>query len=206
MKLDKIILWTLGFLIVCSMASATLDAKVYKLCESNLSINLSDGFKMVPDDNGDASDGSFTQSFTIGNSRIKGTAMLQIMDVYDEDLKLFSPEFISNTWKMGVGIAASPGAASSMLSQEDDEAYLNRFMMEEIEDYSDKSIGNWTTIDYKGNNVTVDTLSTEGSIFSVFGKTADICHWNIGGDRYAGLLSFFDRDTTQQIIGTLVVG
>lgn len=203
MRSGGIILWTLAVLTMCSLASATLDAKVYTLCESNLSINLSDGFKLVPDDNADTSGGSFTQSFTIGNSRIKGTAMLQIMNVYDEDLKLFGPEFISNTWKIGVGIAASPGAASSMLSLEDDEAYLNRFLMKELEGYSDKSIGNWTAIDYKGNNVTVGTINTEGSIVSVFGKTADISHWNIGEDKYAGLISFFDRNTTMQIIGSL---
>ena len=183
MRLGIIILWTFVAIAVCSVASATLDAKVYTLCESNLSINMTPGFKMVQDEDADSSEGSLTQGFTIVSTQNKGTAIVQIMDVYDEDMKLYGPDFISQSWLLGVNIGAS------ILSSD--------------EDYSDKTIGNWSTIDYMGNNVTVSTITTNGSIISVFGKTADISHWNIGEDRYAGLISFFDRDITKQIIGSL---
>ncbi|MEI8003286.1 MAG: hypothetical protein WCG94_03020 [Methanothrix sp.] len=185
MRSGEIIIGALLVLAVCSMASATLDAKVYTLCESNLSINLSQGFKIIPDENVDSSDGSFAQGFTIVGSQTKGTAILQIMDVYNEDMKLFGPEFISRSWILGVNIGAS------MLSMD--------------EDYSDKTIGNWSTLDYLGNNVTVSTITTNGSIIGAFGKTADISNWNIGENKYAGLISFFDRNTTKQIIGSLKV-
>ena len=109
--------------------------------------------------------------------------MLQIMDVYDEDMKLFGPDFISQTWIMGISIG------TSMLS-------IN-------EDNSNRIIGNWTAIDSMGNNVTVSTMSTNNSLMSAFGKTAEISNWNIGENKYAGLVSFLDRNTTRQIIGTL---
>ena len=111
--------------------------------------------------------------------------MLQIMDVYDEDMKFFGPEFISQTWTMGVSIGAS------LLSME--------------EDYSDRTIENWFAVDFMGNNVTVSTMSTNNSLLSAFGKTAEVSSWNIGEDRYAGLVSFFDKNTTRQIIETLTI-
>ena len=183
MKLSRMILVALLVATACSTASLALDTKVYTLCESNLSINLTPGFQIKLDENAGSSDGFFSQGFTILNSLSKGNAMLQIMEVYDEDMKLYGPEFISQSWIMGISIAAS------MLSMD--------------EDYSDKTIGNWSAVDYMGNNVTVNTISTNGSFMGVFGKTADISHWNIGGDKYAGLVSFFDKNTTRQIIGTL---
>lgn len=84
------------------------------------------------------------EGFTITGAR-KGIAFLQIMDVYDEDMKSFGPEFISNTWTMGVNI----GMGASLLGSE--------------ENYGNNMIGNW----------------------------------------YAGLVSFFDRNTTENIIKTL---
>lgn len=98
--------------------------------------------------------------------------MLHIMDVYDEDTKLLGSDYISDLWKMGIGIAASPGAASLLQSMEEDDE--ETAILRAIEEYSDRSIGNWTATDNFGNNVTIDTLSTEGGIFSMFGKTADI--------------------------------
>ena len=111
--------------------------------------------------------------------------MLQINDVYDEDMKLFGPEFISRSWVMGVSIGASMLSASDGRSD------------------GDNIIGNWTAIDSMGNNVTVSTMSTNNSLMSVFGKTAEISNWNIGENKYAGLISFLDKNTTSQIIGTL---
>lgn len=204
MTSGRIVLWTLAVLAVCAMGSSALDARVYALCESNISMNLSQGFRIVPDESIDSSSGYLSQNVNIVNSRMKGTAMLHIMDVFDEDMKLFGSEYISEIWKMGIGIATSPGIGSSLLSSEENDNG-ERAILREMETYSDKSIGNWTATDYAGNNVTVSTIPTEGGILNMFGKTADICHWNIGEDKYAGLVSFFDRNTTQQIIGTLQV-
>jgi hypothetical protein len=183
MRSNGIIMGLLVVLAMCSLTSMALDTKVYTLCENNLSINLTPGFQIIPDKSNSQTDGAFSQGFTIVSSQSKGTAMLQIMDVYDEDTQLFGPEFISQTWIMGVSIGAS------MLSMNEDD--------------SNRIIGNWTATDSMGNNVTVSTMSTNNSLLSVFGKTADVSNWNIGENKYAGLVSFFDRNTTRQIIGTL---
>lgn len=183
MRFCRIILAALAVLAICSMISMALDTKVYTLCESNLSMNLTPGFQIVPDESSSQSDGAFLQGFTITNSQSRGMAMLQIMDVYDEDMKLFGPEFISQTWIMGVSMGAS------LLSLD--------------EDYNDRIIENWFAIDSMGNNVTVSTMSTNNSLLSVFGKTADVSNWNIGEDKYAGLVSFLDKNATREIIGTL---
>lgn len=187
----KNILLTIAILVLFSIASATLDAKVLTLCERNLSINLSEGFKIVANDDLTSSEGSFAQGFTIVGTQTKGSAMLQVMDIYDEDTLLYGPEFISRTWKMGVNIAAS------MLSLEDD--------AEDEGNFTDNFLGNWSTTDYLGNNVSVTTINAEGSLLSAFGETADIAHWNIGENRYVGLVSFFDQNTTKQIIGSMQV-
>lgn len=183
MRFCRIIQGALVVLAMCSMISMALDTKVYTLCESNLSINLTPGFQIVPDGSSSQSDGAFSQGFTIASSQSRGMAMLQIMDVYDEDMKLFGPEFISQSWMMGVSIGAS------LLSMD--------------EDYSDRTIENWSAVDSRGNNVTVSTMATNNSLLSALGKTADVSNWNIGEDRYAGLVSFFDKNTTKQIIATL---
>lgn len=107
------------------------------------------------------------------------------MEVYDEDMILYGPEFISNSWIAGITFAAS------WLGME--------------EEYKDRTIEIWHALDSKGNNVTVNTISTNDSFLTGFGKTAEVSNWDIGGNRYAGLVSFFDRNTTMQIIETLDV-
>ena len=183
MRSSGIILGVLVVLAMCSMTSMALNTKVYTLSENNLSINLTSGFQIVPDKSTSQTDGAFTQGFTIASSRSKGMAMLQINDVYDENMKLFGPEFISQTWITGVSIGAS------LLGMNGDN--------------SNRIIGNWSATDSVGNNVTVSTMSTNNSLLSAFGKTAEVSNWNIGGNKYAGLVSFFDKNTTRQIIGTL---
>jgi hypothetical protein len=185
MGYGRIILTALSIFAVCAMASMALDTKVYVLCERNLSLNLSEDFRILPEENGGDTAGTFSQTFTVANSRSKGMAMIQIMEVYDENMKAFGPEFISQSWIMGVNMAAS------LLSSD--------------EDLSDRIIGNWTTIDSQGHNVTVNTISNDKSLFSALGKTADIASWNIGDDQYAGVLSFYDKNVTVDIIRTLTV-
>lgn len=185
MKCCEIVLGALLVIALCSLTSIALDTKVYTLCESNLSMNLTPGFRIISDDSTSQSEGAFSQGFTISSNQTKGIAMLQIMEVYDEDMILYGPEFISNSWIAGITFAAS------WLGME--------------EEYKDRTIEIWHALDSKGNNVTVNTISTNDSFLTGFGKTAEVSNWDIGGNRYAGLVSFFDRNTTMQIIETLDV-
>jgi len=168
----------------CLTAQAAMNIPVYTLCEKNLSLDPGPEFKIVPDEDTSSSEyGMFSQGFTIAGK--PGLAMLQIMDVYDEDTLILGDEFFSQSYVMGMSIGASILSLS--------------------EDSGDRIIGSWNATDSMGNNVTVSTLNTSNSLFSVMGKTADVASWNIGGNRYAGLLSFLDQNTTRQIIGTLKV-
>lgn len=178
----------LGLLLVataaCLPASADVNVPVYTLCEKNLSFDLGSDLKIVPDEDTSSSEGGmFSQGFTIAGRQ--GQALLQIMDVYDRDTQILGPEFFSQSYVMGMSLGAS--------------------LLSLSEDSGDRIIGSWNATDSMGNNVTVSTLNTSNSLFSVMGKTADVASWNIGENRYAGLLSFLDQNTTRQIIETLKV-
>jgi len=181
---DVILVATLiGF--ACFMQSSlALDVNVYGLCERNMSLDLDPNIQIVPDENDEQSSGIFAQDFTIARAIPKGCAVLQIMDVYDDDMLLFGPEFITEVWTMSVGLAMT-----------DFTEY----------EYNDLVVDSWSTIDSSGNNVTVTTIATNNTLMNAMGSKADVANWNLGGNTYAGLISFFDRNTTKQIIGTLTI-
>jgi hypothetical protein len=183
MRLAKIILGALMVIAVCSVASATLDAKVYTLCERNLSMNLTPNFHIIPAQGASSANGLFMQGYTITGTGSKGLAMLATMDIYDETMKLYEREAFSQMFT---------GAMSSLMSYSSDTE-------------TDNVIGNWSTLDKNGENVTVDTLDTKGSLFSMYGKRMDSAFWNIGGDNYAYLISSFDKNVTSQMINSLEI-
>ncbi len=183
MRFLGIILGALVVLAICSVASATLDAKIYTLCEHNISINLTPNFRLIPDQNTENPGGVFGQSFTITSTGSKGIAMLMTMDIYDENLKALGSEAISQLISGGVLAAVSFVSDSG----------------------TDNIIGNWSTVDSKGENVTIDTMDTKGSPLIIFGKKVDMAFWNIEDSRYAYLMSSFDQNVTRQIINTLEI-
>lgn len=172
-------------LLACFMQSSlALEINVYGLCERNMSLDLDPSVRIVSDEDEEQSDGIFAQSFTIARAVPTGFATLQIMDVYDDDMLLLGPEFISESWTFGVGLGIT---------------YFSE------NEYNDLIIGNWSTIDSRGNEVMVTTITTNKTLMSFMGDEADVANWNLQGNTYAGLISFFDRNTTEQIIGTLTV-
>jgi hypothetical protein len=170
-------------LAVCSMASATLDAKVYTLCEKNISIDLTPNFRLIPDKGASGSDGVFGHGVTITGIGSKGMATLSIMDIYDETMKSFDTETLSRLLTGGLSLISS---YSSDL---------------ETGNFTD----NWSTVAYNGENVTVNTMDTKGTLFSVYGKKVDMAFWNLEDSRYAYLISTFDKNTTSKIINTLEI-
>ena len=187
MRVNKIALVAFIVVAICSIASATLDARVYTICENNISINLTPNFRIIPDQSSTAStDGLFMQAFTITGTGIKGVASLSTMDVYSENLKALGPEAISQMFS---------GGMSSFLS-----AFLSTSDTE-----SDNIVGNWSTVDNKGENVTIDTMDTKGSMLSMYGKKVDMAFWNIRDYRYVMMVSSFDRNITSKIINTLEI-
>ncbi len=174
-----------AFLVIsmCSLSSVALETKVYTLCEHNLSVNLTPDFRIVADKGTESPSDTFMQVFMITDSKSSGSAMLQVIDIYDETITALNPSMVSQLLANSVSTVAS---------------YLSVTGTD-----SENVIGNWSTIDFLGQNVTVNTMNTKGTPLNVFGKTADIAYWNIGENKYAGLISFFDKNTTQQIINTL---
>jgi hypothetical protein len=184
MRSGGIILGALVILAVCSMASATLDAKAYTLCEKNISINLTPNFRIIPDQGSiDSPGGVFIQGFSIIGTGLKGEAMLVTMDVYDENMKALGTEAISQRFS-----GAMAFAFSSL-------SYSER----------DNIIGNWSMVDNKGENVTINTMDTKGTPLSILGDKADMAFWNIEDSKYAFLISSFDKDVIRQIINTLEI-
>ena len=170
-------------LALCSIASAMQEAKIYTLNESNITLNLTPNFRLMPDQSTDSTSGMFMQSFTVAGKGEKGMATLMTMEIYDENMKMFDPESISQMMTGGV---------STVLSYYSDSE-------------SDNSLGNWTAVDKKGENVTVEILDTKGTLFSVFGKKVDSAFWPVRDNMYAGVISSFDHNVTRQIINTLEI-
>lgn len=183
MKLDNIMMAVLMVIAISSIASATLDAKVYTLCENNISVNLTPNFRLIPDQSINSPGGVFMQGFTITGTGSKGIAELSTMDIYDENVNALGSEAISQLFSGSVLFAASYSDESG----------------------TDNIIGNWSAVDNKGENVTIDTLDTKGTLFSIYGKRVDTALWNIEDSKYAYLISTFDKDVTSQIINTLEI-
>lgn len=179
MKLNGLMLGAFVILALCTLTSATQDAKIYTLNESNISLNLTDNFRLISDKSTES--GPFMQSFTIVGSGSKGMATLMTAEIYDEDMKMYDPAMISQIMTGGVSSVASYFGESD----------------------ADNSIGNWTAVDKKGENVTVETIDTKGTLFSMFGKKMDIAFWPVKDNIYAGVISSFDKNITEQIIATL---
>jgi hypothetical protein len=183
MRSGEIIIGALVVLAVCSMASATLDAKVYTLSEKNISIDLPSNFRLVPSQSATDAGGIFSHTVTVTGTGSKGMANLEIMDIYDERLKLFDTETLSRF----IINAASLGSSYS----------------------SDLQAGNitgyWSAVDSNGENVTVNTMDTRGTVLSIYGKNVDLAIWNLEDSRYAALTSSLDRNTTSKIINTLEI-
>jgi hypothetical protein len=179
MKLGNILMGALIVVVISSIASATLDAKVYTLCENNISVNLTPNFRLMPDPSTSSSSGMFMQGFTITGIGSKGFASLTTMDIYDEDIN-------------ALGFEALSQIVSGTIS------YLS-------DSETDNTLGNWSAVNKKGENVIIDTLDTKGTPLSIYGKRVDMAFWNIEDSRYAFLLSSFDQNATRQIINTLEI-
>jgi hypothetical protein len=69
----------------------------------------------------------------------------------------------------------------------------------------DKEVGNWTTTDRMGKNVTVYTMSTRNPHLRPLGGTYGIASWSLDSSTYAILVSMLDRNNTTLIIRTLAI-
>lgn len=182
---------------ICSAASATLDTKVYTLCEGNLSMNLTPNYHIIPSQGTSSPSGLFSQGFTITGSGSKGLAMLETVNIYDETMKLYDTEALSQIFT-----SVTSSALSYSGNPEMDSTMGNSYTGDSEKD---NTIGNWSAVDRNGENVTVVTMDTKGSILSIYGKKVDIAFWNLNGDNYAYLVSSFDQNVTRQIISSLKI-
>lgn len=106
-------------------------------------------------------------------------AMVQIMTVYDPTTKALDPDMISQLWMLGaLESAASDGANVT---------------------------GNWTATSSLGENVTVTSVKVVEPKLKSMGSTVEIANWMIDDDIYAGIMSFFDRNTTKKMIESLEI-
>jgi hypothetical protein len=164
---------------VCCSPTLALNTKVYSLSEGNLSIDVGPGFELAQQEVDNSNNGSFNQNLRVINSQTKGLAVIQITNLYDETLKAFDPAAISELWIQG--------AISSALKD------------------GGKPAGNWSAISSKGMNTTVHTVSLINTSMSYMGETVEIANWIVGKNTHIGIMSFFNKNVTRQIIKTLTI-
>jgi len=183
MRLNGLITGALVVIAMCSVTSAIQEANVYRLCESNVTMNLTSNFRLIPDDPLPSASGVFMQGFSIIGTGEKGFASLIVVDIYNEKMNMIDPASISDMMTNAILSASSDTGYSAM----------------------DNILGNWTAIGANGANATVETISTKGSAFSIFGPKADIAFWPIKDQTYFCVCSSFDKNITEQMINTLEI-
>ena len=179
MRFQKTIIGVLLVTISCVFASLAMETEVYTLAERNLSLDENLGFEVAAKTVENNTGGSFIEDLTITNIKTKGMAMVQIMTVYDPTMKALGPDKISQLWMQGaLESAASDGANVT---------------------------GNWTATSSLGENVTITSVKVIEPKIKAMGSTMEIANWMIDDDIYAGIMSFFDRNTTTKIIENLEI-
>lgn len=176
----------LAFLIFAALLSVgvspctPLDSKVFTVTERTLSVDLDPSFELYRGGLNTSTDGLVSQDFVINDTEGMGVAFLSIMSIYDEIMMRVSPEVLSQLFLIG-GIS-------------------------EVEERGDVEIGNWTCEALSGEVVTVHTMATEDERVRQLGGTYEIAVWSLDPSTYALMVSLFDRNTTERVIGTLEVG
>jgi hypothetical protein len=162
-----------------ALPAAALESKFVTITERTLSVDLGPSFEIDTGEFNASEDGMATQDFIINDTAAPGATFISIMSVYDDILKRMSPSMLSELFLIG-GISA-------------------------VEARGDVEIGNWTAVDFKGNNVTVHTLSTNDERIQMLGGSYDMAVWDLGGSNYAVMVSLFDQNNTTQTIKTLSI-
>jgi hypothetical protein len=176
MKFGTIIGLILATAIFFSPALA-LQTNVYSLSDRNLTIDLGPGFEVTQKKVDNCSGGYFIQNLMIANPNSTGVAVLQIMDLYDATLIGLNSSVICDYWVQGMNSAA-------------------------LED-GGKSAGNWSAVNGKGQNVTIHMVSLGNTSMKARGDAVNFGAWNVEKNIYVGMLSFFDKNITKQMVKTL---
>ena len=179
MGLLKIATWALLLTSFCIFASAAMDVKIYTVVERNLSLNGNSGFEVAAETVEKDTAGSLTEDLTITNSKSKGMALVQIMTVYDQTARAFGPEMISRIW-MQEALASAKADGANVT-------------------------GNWTATSGLGDNVTVTSVNVSSPKLKPLGSTVNMASWKVGENMYAGIMSFFDKNTTEKMINSLKI-
>jgi len=164
---------------VCFSPTLALSVKVYSLSEENLTITLGPGFEISQKKVDNSNNGSFDQNLLLTNPHSKGVAYLQIIDLYDETLKSLDPEAISGLWLQG-------GMSSALKD-------------------GGKATENLSVVTDNGKNTTVHAVNIGNTSLKYMGNTVYFANWNVGKSMYVGMMSFFDKNVTKQIVKTLAV-
>ncbi len=168
------------FILAClALPCMALESRVLTVTEKTLSVDLGPSFELNKSELNTSQKGMVSQDFLINNTAKEGVAFFSVMSVYDDLMKRLSPDLLSELFLIGV--------------------------LSEVESKGDVEIGNWTTPDGLGNNVTVHTLSTKDERVKPLGGTYDAAVWNLDQSNYVMLVSFLDENNTTQIIKTLAV-
>ena len=67
-----------------------------------------------------------------------------------------------------------------------------------------KPSGNWSVVNNNGKN-TVHAVDIGNTSLKYMGNTVYFANWKVGRSMYVGMMSFFDKNATKQIVKTLAV-
>ena len=180
MRLLKIIVGVLLVTAFCVFLSLAMETKGYALAERNLSLDGNLGFEVAAKTVENNTGGSFIEDLSITNAQTKGMALVQIMTVYDPTLKALGSDMISQLWMQG-----------ALESDATDGANVT---------------GNWTATSHLGENVTITSVKVIEPKLKAMGSMVEIANWKIDEDMYAGIMSFFDKNTTKKMVERLEIG
>jgi hypothetical protein len=168
------------FLLACLvLPGMALESKVLTVTEKTLSVDLGPSFEINKSTWNSSERGMTSQDFVINDTAGNGSAFFSIMSVYDEVMAKLRPNVLSELFLTGglVGVEAR----------------------------GDTIIGNWTATNSLGDNVTVNTLSTNNRRIAPLGGTYDVAVWNLDKSNYVVMTSLLDRDNTTRIVRTLAI-
>jgi hypothetical protein len=179
-KLKLITEISLFILLLAALAPlcAALETDIQTVADRSLTIDLGPDFSVSQSMTASNTAGYIQQNITLVNNKSPQTAIasITVMSFYGEYAKVLDPV-----------------ALSGLMEKE---------ILNSLKSSGDTEIGNWTTTSKIGQNVTVHTLEVGTPRIDSQSVKLDFAFWYLDRTTYVGMISAFDRNTTEQIIRT----
>jgi hypothetical protein len=159
---------------------AALETNIQTVADRTLTTNLGPDFSVSQSSTASNTKGYIQQNVTIVNNKYPQLqAYLLVFSYYGDYISVIDPSALSTLMEKQI---------------------INSFTST-----GNSEIGSWTATSKIGQNVTVHTLSASYPSINSGSTKMDVAFWHLDKGTYIGLISNFDRNTTQQIIATTAI-